>query len=618
MPHVLTCRIVEAWGITNTDGKSQPYVRVRILDPEGKVIAKQKTTVAAHGGDKPAWNEYLEFEGIERPAECSVCLEVRDKSDTADQPADGVAKVNLGILRRRRGLQQFREVVSASWFSKAELRFELNNYATWGNNTRANNRLTLNVISASALADADGGFYGFFANENDPYVYVELLDENGKLIGKPRTTKVIQEGGANVEWNESFEFTELLFPSAYKLKLSVWDKDVFKPDDPLGKTEFALARLVRTPEVVAFEQSLEMEGANLKFSLCTGGVWGSDDEQVLLRDPTNHRRPPEPPTLGHYLKVNVLSADGLPSSRKRRYGPVCRLTLRDEWGKSLKTVTTSDPQAKCKDNGKAKAREKGKRTPITAVCPKADDAKKPDVEWDELFEFRNIHTPCLCTLAISVLAAEGGEKAVSLGETIFNLGQLAAEPGQHDFEREIAGYLWKSRVRFQLENMGTWGNGDKEDNKLYILIQEAVGLPSVVGIIVNDETDPYVLVELKGSDGAVLQSKSTTVKDNAGSDPVWYEELVFSEIQHPASCSVTITCYDKELACRDKKLGYTNINLGVLPCSADYTEFDGTTLGGTCKLNFAMHTGGIWGNNSPVDVPEVQEAHSPQECCSVM
>jgi hypothetical protein len=510
-------RVVQAGGLSNVDEKSQPYVRVRILDPEGKEKQVKETAAIADGASNPQWNEYLKFEGIEDPALCSVCLELRDKNDTKDEPADGVAKVKLGVLEAAPGFQQFRDTISAGWFSNVDLRFGMNNFGTWGNGARAANKLSLNIMGASALPDMDGGVGGLFADKNDPYVYVELTDEDDKVIGKPQQTKVLWEGGQKVDWNETFEFGDLLLPSAYKLKLSVWDKDTFSRDDALGKMDFALGRCFRVTEPVPYEEKLDVGGASLKFSVCTGGAWGAlTEEKIKEQPPAEWVGPPTPPP-GHYMKCRILSASGLASGSKGNDGngdPICRLTLRDEWGKTLQTVSTKGKEARAKAKAKPKAKAKAK----AKAGAKAEGGPTPDVEWDESFTFAGVPNPCLCTLSVNVLDA-GGDQGKRLGETTLPLGMLAARPGLQDFEPDIAGYFWSSKVKLQIDNMGTWGNGPPEENKLYMMIRGAVGLPSHTGTLVRGKTDPYIHVDLKGPDGTVLQSKETKPKPDAGSDP---------------------------------------------------------------------------------------------------
>jgi len=609
---VLVVRVVQAMGLKIDDedpaAGQQPYVKVRILDPEGKELMV-KDTKPSDGGDSPTFNEYLKFEGIVDPALCTVCLELRDKTDTKDEPADGVAKIKLGELYTAPGFQQFREDISSGWFSDVDLRFGLNNFGTWGNGARAENKFSLNIIGASGMEDMDTGIGGLFADKNDPYVSIQLFDEDDRAIGEPRQTKVIQEGGGKVEWNETFEFGDLLCPSAYKLKLSVWDKDTFKTDDALGKTEFALGRCFKVPDPVPFLGELDV-GGNLKFSICTGGAWGTiTKEKMAEMPPVEWETPAAPP--GHHMRCTVLSAIGLAAGKKGNDGkgdPICRLTLRDDQGVTIQTFSTKGKEAKSKTKPKAKPKAKAKG--------KAPEGPKPDVEWNEKFLFKGVPNPGMCTLSVNVLDA-AGDQSKRLGETTLDLGMLAAKPGQQDFEQEIAGFFYKSKVKLQIENFGSWGNGKPEENKLYMMINSAVGLPTHMGTLFRSKTDPYVTVSLKGPDGTVLQSKSTTPKPDAGSDPEWNEELVFENVEYPAACSLYIACYDDSMG-KNQMLGHTELPCGVLNCSKGYTAFNGTTLGGYCKLDFAMHTDGTWGNKEPGPEPEDLDGGAKKECCSVM
>jgi hypothetical protein len=633
MAHVLTVRVFQAWGVPDESDKNEPFVRVKILDVEGKVIQTQETTALTFGGDNPCWNENLNFPGLQDPALCTVVLEVRDKNDKAGEAPDGVAKVPLSVLLSSDHIQQFREKISGGWFSSAELRFGLCNFGTWGNNRRPENKLSVTIFSATSLIDADGGVGGWFASKNDPYVYVELKDEDGKALGKPLQTKVLDEAGENAEWNETLSFPVdiLSFPQAYSLKLSVFDKDLMPGgDDCLGKLDFDLSTLVRKPDATEFAKELvDGKGAILKFAVSNEGTWGTLDESVLLTAPPITGLNDDPPHDGYYLRVNVLHADGLSSGSKANVlqgkpDPICRVTLRDESYRTIATVTTK-PKAAPKPKAKAKAKAKPKATGKAKnrkakkegkEAPKAAD--EPDVVWNETFEFRGIHNPGRCTLALNVLDGDSSESSGKrLGEHVFTLGALDAKEGPQEFDEEIAGVFWKTTLKFQCENMGAWGNDEKpENNKLYIRIDEATNLPQNTGTIIKDVVDPYVFIELKDDEGTVIDKKGTEVKWNAGSNPKFEQELVFENIEEPAGCSIFMVVYDKEQLGQDEKLGHAEVFLGELPKTSEYVSYFGTTLGGLGELNFAMHTGGTWGNGTPVDVPE--EKDEPPQCCSTM
>ncbi|CAK0909699.1 unnamed protein product [Prorocentrum cordatum] len=258
----------------------------------------------------------------------------------------------------------------------------------------------------------------------------------------------------------------------------------------------------------------------------------------------------------------------------------------------------------------AKKKAKPKAKPKAKAKAKTEKGPKPDVEWNEEFLFTGVTNPGLCTLSVNVLDAEG-DQSKRLGETTLPLGILGARAGMQDFEEEIAGFFYKTKVKFQIDNFGSWGNGKPEENKLYVMIKGAVGLPTHVGSFIRSkETDPYLQLDLKGPDGDVLQSKSTK-GDPKGSDPQWDEELVFENIANPAACTLAvadIVCYDSAFG-GDTQLGHTELPVGGLSCSSEYTAFDGTTLGGTCKLNFSMHTGGTWGNKEPGREPEDEDSY---------
>ena len=86
----------------------------------------------------------------------------------------------------------------------------------------ANCKLKLTVISAHFLADADT--FG----KQDPFVKVECATYNYK-------TKVIEEGGKDVTWNEEFEMREISreIENNGNLVLTAFDSDGVR-DEFLG------------------------------------------------------------------------------------------------------------------------------------------------------------------------------------------------------------------------------------------------------------------------------------------------------------------------------------------------------------------------------------------------
>merc|ERR1719221_1290042 len=282
-----------------------------------------------------------------------------------------------------------------------------------------------------------GGMLGsLFVDNNDPYVYCELLNEKGKRIGNPAQTSVLKSAGHDATWNETLRFPSeiLTFPQAYTLKLSVWDKDTVKTDDPLGKYEMKLSKLIRTPMGSDFSETLEGgKGAVLTFNVNSEGTWGCIDDRALCTAAPVEDLEEKKPHEGYYLKVNVLSCTGLSAGSKGNDGkqdPVCRLTLRDEWNNAIQTVTTAGkskpkPKAKPKPTGKAKNRKAKKEEAKKGEKPKKAEpkkgakgkdegseekqtpAKKPDVEWNETFEFKGFYNPGRCTLSLNVLDGEG-------------------------------------------------------------------------------------------------------------------------------------------------------------------------------------------------------------------
>lgn len=261
--------------------------------------------------------------------------------------------------------------------------------------------------------------------------------------------------------------------------------------------------------------------------------------------------------------------------------PVCRVTLRDEWGAVVKTFNT-----------------------------KVKTDAGSNVTWNEEFVFTGFQTPSACSVSFNVVDADNGGKSFDrLGETVFLLGRTAMRTGPQEFEEEIAGVIFKSKVKFHIDNGGLFGSGPEASNKLHLKVKSADGL-SDSGLFSHS---PYVYAELVGHDGTVLGHKQTAAHEITGGSSTWDEELVFDNIHLPAAAKLNLSVYSGM-----SKVGSTQLKLGKLDCSAGYIDFPGTTLGGAVRLDFAMHTGGTWGNKvGATPVPGAKESQ-PGCSCNVM
>lgn len=141
------------------------------------------------------------------------------------------------------------------------------------------------VRRASGLADTDG----LGAGSADSYAMVRIIDDDGNTMAGPGYTGVIQDGGANPEWNDLITFEGLDKPTSYKLVVTVLDKDSFlgfggdvadymAADDKLGKATFDLGELDNSEEWQEKELCIAdgwFSDSNVTIAFNTAGQWGN-------------------------------------------------------------------------------------------------------------------------------------------------------------------------------------------------------------------------------------------------------------------------------------------------------------------------------------------------------
>jgi len=294
MTHTLTVRVRNATGLKDADGmpfagKSDPYVKLRLLDGDGEKIAPAKKTKVVENTSDPVWNEELVFSGLSHPASYLLKVNVLDKDHLVGKFADflnkdddlGDSEVHLGTLDDRKEYQEFSDVVVAGWIWKSKVSFDLCTGGRWGNGQDIEKKLTVRVISASGLRDAEGWFQG----KNDPYVYLTLHDHNKKQVGEAKQTKVLEEAGDSAEWNEEFVWEGLQNPCALTCKLHVYEKDTLTRDDDLGDCKVYLGTLNYKDEMVAFEKLIDKKHTSkLKFEINTHGGWGNNKPVPIIEE----------------------------------------------------------------------------------------------------------------------------------------------------------------------------------------------------------------------------------------------------------------------------------------------------------------------------------------------
>jgi Ca2+-dependent lipid-binding protein len=145
-------------------------------------------------------------------------------------------------------------------------------------------RLVVRVKNATGLRDTDGPFAG----KSDPYVILRIVDAKGKTVAGPKQTSV-KDDTLHPVWNEDIVFDGLETPSAYTLKMNVFDKDTLlgtghldwmSSDDALGDGKVDLGTLYRSTgfqdkELVIEWRKLGLFKAKLNIALSTQGQWGN-------------------------------------------------------------------------------------------------------------------------------------------------------------------------------------------------------------------------------------------------------------------------------------------------------------------------------------------------------
>jgi len=276
------------------------------------------------------------------------------------------------------------------------------------------NTLVVTVKSAKNLRDADG----IFSGKSDPYCRIRIVDDNDHttdIVGTKKT-KVINGGGENPEWNETFTFAGLDTPAAYTLYLNVLDKDYFTRDDPLGEARVDLGTLTHAKGGQEF-RDVWIDGyiwkAYLSFSLSTRGGWGNS------------------PGSANSLRVRVRSVEGVRDWDHFGVGkadPYVYLRVTDSAGKDVATPQRTSTK---QDAGGSAA-------------------------WDEEFQFERLEHPGACRLALAVYDRDTLVDE-NLGAATLHLGTLPCRDELVDYD----GFKLSSQgtISFSVSNLGGWGFG---------------------------------------------------------------------------------------------------------------------------------------------------------------
>lgn len=279
--------------------------------------------------------------------------------------------------------------------------------------------LVVKIKNAKGLKDRDG----IFSGKSDPYVRVRLVEDNdiNADVAEKKMTKILNGGGADPVWNETFTFAGLDLPGTYTLRLNVLDKDYFTLDDALGEAVIDLGTLSHSKEFQDFTD-FWVDGhiwkSYLSFSLSTKGNWGNS-----------------PDSADNSLKVKIKSASGLKDSDFMGMGksdPYCIVKITDAKNHKLQEKQTAIKQ---------------------------DEGGNPT--WDEEFVFENLEHPCAYRLHLNVYDKDRFRDD-ALGHTTIHLGTLQCKSGYVDYDNHK---MSTGKINFSLDNGGHWGHSikDKKD-----------------------------------------------------------------------------------------------------------------------------------------------------------
>eukprot|EP00444_Apocalathium_aciculiferum_P032732 CAMPEP_0183487900 /NCGR_PEP_ID=MMETSP0370-20130417/180672_1 /TAXON_ID=268820 /ORGANISM="Peridinium aciculiferum, Strain PAER-2" /LENGTH=310 /DNA_ID=CAMNT_0025681229 /DNA_START=52 /DNA_END=985 /DNA_ORIENTATION=+ len=287
-------------------GKTDAYVRMRILDADGETVAGPKeTSVQNEGGANPEFNEEFLFEDLETPGSYTLKVTVLDKDSllgigaldvlAADDKL-GSATLDLGTLSNTEDMvdkELIRSLPIHGKTSPVAISSQATDVAVLHRESllvvyslrlsAMANFLKVLVKSARNLKDADGALGG----GTDAYVRMRILDADGNTVAGPKETTVKNECGANPEFNEEFIFEDLEAPGSYTLKVTVLDKDsllsigaldAFAADDKLGSATLDLGTLSNTEDMVDKELIIAdgwFSDSTVNIAVRTCGGWGN-------------------------------------------------------------------------------------------------------------------------------------------------------------------------------------------------------------------------------------------------------------------------------------------------------------------------------------------------------
>ncbi|CAI9715995.1 double C2-like domain-containing protein beta isoform X1 [Octopus vulgaris] len=230
--NALNCTVVRGKNLKAMDmnGFSDPYVKLHLLPGASK--ANKLRTKTIHKTLNPEWNETLTYYGIteEDVAKKAVRLSVLDE-DPIGYDFIGEYRISLSQLKRNQTKRfsvlledhQPLEISDNQSVERGKILLSLCYKPS-------EQLLSIGVVRCANLAAMDSNGY------SDPFVKIYLKPDPGKKSKFKTETK---RKTLNPEYNEIFNYNIRYNELTHKtLEITVWDKDIGKPNDFIGGLEF--------------------------------------------------------------------------------------------------------------------------------------------------------------------------------------------------------------------------------------------------------------------------------------------------------------------------------------------------------------------------------------------
>ncbi|KAH7439325.1 hypothetical protein KP509_04G056100 [Ceratopteris richardii] len=190
-----------------TFGKSDPYCLLSC----GPV--KHRSRTIHDGGSDPVWNQSFLFEIPDGVPELSVS--VYDSERNGRDESMGVTVIPLAPLYMNRQIEPTKykvQLPNGHFHGELVLRLKFFPKVHHG-------QLTLHLVKGHNLLDAD------VFDKSDPYAIITCHKQKLK-------SRVIENGGSNPNWDQTFAFT--IDSEVTEVLIKLFDRDTFTADDLLG------------------------------------------------------------------------------------------------------------------------------------------------------------------------------------------------------------------------------------------------------------------------------------------------------------------------------------------------------------------------------------------------